>query len=342
MKAVKRLIALFLICLTLAAPLRAHAAGGLSLKADQKSCSPYLLELTLRFQNDTRRSYGFGAEFRLEKYINGQWQALPNDYAYPATGYYLAPKSGMKHTLTLTDAAGVYGGRVPIGEGRYRVVWLLDDEQTDETVNLAAEFLVADTFRYAKEPVNLRTGPGTQYEVARELNLGECVSYIRKSGKWTLVNAGGQTGYVYGKYLSEDERDCYYNHAAVKLLGAKRAQVIGVYSGKASTWYLDTSAGRGSVLFDSDTLAFVRLKKPYKNLSMVIAVYPDDASAQKKFDEIAAEGARIPDALYSYFLCGRSIIRWSTGGLADGSRREQDFSDAFVEKLKALCSAFTS
>ena len=40
-------------------------------------------------------------------------------------------------------------------------------------------------YRYATEPVNMRTGPGTQYDVIRELQTGEQVEYqaFRQMGK---------------------------------------------------------------------------------------------------------------------------------------------------------------
>lgn len=35
-------------------------------------------------------------------------------------------------------------------------------------------------YRYATEPVNMRTGPGTQYDVIRELQTGEQVEYLKQ------------------------------------------------------------------------------------------------------------------------------------------------------------------
>ena len=42
-------------------------------------------------------------------------------------------------------------------------------------------------YRYATEHVNMRTGPGTQYDVIRELQTGEQVEYLKRSGKWAKV-----------------------------------------------------------------------------------------------------------------------------------------------------------
>lgn len=63
---------------------------------------------------------------------------------------------------------------------------------------LAAE----NDYRYATEPVNMRTGPGTQYDVIRELQTGEQVEYLKRSGKWAKVKSGDTEGYVFAKYLT--------------------------------------------------------------------------------------------------------------------------------------------
>ncbi|MEN6472155.1 MAG: SH3 domain-containing protein, partial [Clostridiaceae bacterium] len=208
MNTARKAAAVFLACLTLLLPLSAYAESdavlkksafesvntvpGLTLTTDQKSYSPYSLVLTERFQNKTRRDYDYGVQYYLEKYVDGQWYTFadPDYVAYPALGYYLAAKGSMEHALTITDSSGFHRYYGQIEPGTYRIVEQLRDEQTNEKVYLAAEFLVEDTFRYAKEPVNLRTGPSAKHAVLRELTLGERVSYIGKSGKWTLVRAG--------------------------------------------------------------------------------------------------------------------------------------------------------
>ena len=55
-------------------------------------------------------------------------------------------------------------------------------------------------YRYATEPVNMRTGPGTQYDVIRELQTDEQVEYLKRSGKWAKVKSGDTEGYVFAKY----------------------------------------------------------------------------------------------------------------------------------------------
>jgi uncharacterized protein YgiM (DUF1202 family) len=66
--------------------------------------------------------------------------------------------------------------------------------------------LAADNdYRYATEPVNMRTGPGTQYNVIRELQTGEQVEYLNRSGKWAKVKSGDTEGYVFAKYLTREK-----------------------------------------------------------------------------------------------------------------------------------------
>lgn len=60
-------------------------------------------------------------------------------------------------------------------------------------------------YRYATEPVNMRTGPGTQYDVIRELQTDEQVEYLKRSGKWAKVKSGDTEGYVFAKYLTREK-----------------------------------------------------------------------------------------------------------------------------------------
>ena len=60
-------------------------------------------------------------------------------------------------------------------------------------------------YRYATEPVNMRTGPGTQYDVIRELQTGEQVEYLTRAGKWAKVKSGDTEGYVFAKYLTREK-----------------------------------------------------------------------------------------------------------------------------------------
>lgn len=320
-----------------------NAVKKLTLTADKTGYSRYFLALKLRFRNRTRRDFDFGEAYTLEKKIDGLWYTLDrgDDIAFPAIGYYLAAGASLNKTCVVSDENGLYYDFGALEPGRYRVVWRLLDAQTGEACHVAAEFSIEkDSFLYASEPVNFRTGPGTGYPVLRELSLGERVCRIRPSGKWTMVRANGQTGYVYGKYLCREEATAYDYHPAVKLLGSGTVRSIKVYPGTPPD-YWNTQTGKGEIRFDSEKLVFITLKKAYSGLGMTIAVYPDEASAKAKFAQIAQEQVYTPDTAYSYFRNDNYIVRWSRGELMELSRRAEAFSSRMEEKLKEFCQDYT-
>lgn len=56
---------------------------------------------------------------------------------------------------------------------------------------------------YTTEPVNMRKGPSTEYDVIRELPKGARVEKTRGIGSnWTQVFYGDEIGYVFSKYLT--------------------------------------------------------------------------------------------------------------------------------------------
>ena len=91
-------------------------------------------------------------------------------------------------------------------------------------------------YRYATEPVNMRTGPGTQYDVIRELQTDEQVEYLKRSGKWAKVKSGDTEGYVFAKYLTREKPI-----AAGTVLTAKSAVNVRSEASTASTklWKLN-------------------------------------------------------------------------------------------------------
>jgi len=71
--------------------------------------------------------------------------------------------------------------------------------------------LCATAFAYSKgdvlectgNDVNVRKGPSTSYGKLGQLDKGDKVTFISKSGSWSKVEYNGQTAYVYSKYLKE-------------------------------------------------------------------------------------------------------------------------------------------
>lgn len=49
--------------------------------------------------------------------------------------------------------------------------------------------------------VNFRTGPSTKYKVIRYLKRGTSVNHLGRSGKWSKIKVGNNTGYVSSSYL---------------------------------------------------------------------------------------------------------------------------------------------
>lgn len=59
--------------------------------------------------------------------------------------------------------------------------------------------------RYASSPVNVRSGPGTGFDVVTTLAVGKAVSVtdVVVDGTWQQVKVGKRTGFISAKYLSE-------------------------------------------------------------------------------------------------------------------------------------------
>ena len=80
------------------------------------------------------------------------------------------------------------------------------------------ENITASAYYYATTGLNVRKGPSTSYKIVDELEKGERVAYLDKSGNWYKVRtARGVVGYCYKSYLasapvkpSKPEGVCYY------------------------------------------------------------------------------------------------------------------------------------
>lgn len=55
---------------------------------------------------------------------------------------------------------------------------------------------------YATEGVNLRGGPGTNYDRIKLVNIGTQVKAAAKDGDWTFVSVDGKFGWMKSEYLS--------------------------------------------------------------------------------------------------------------------------------------------
>lgn len=62
-------------------------------------------------------------------------------------------------------------------------------------------------YLFATDNLNVRSGPGMDYEIIKVIPVGEKVQIIRRDGDWVNVTYREQTGYSHGDYLSEQLGD---------------------------------------------------------------------------------------------------------------------------------------
>lgn len=228
-----------LLCLMLAAILMllampAMAAGTSSVVMPERGLEMTLsasvvtnvnstLQITLT-NKSVRTTYSFGSTFSIEMAKDGKWVNM-SGYGgyYPSWGYSVAPGKSVTLNLSLADQGLVSGTY-------YRLCKSVYDERCKVSEMVYAEFCYNETssslngwttngntiatrpgtsydytaasYRYATEPVNVRTGPGTKYKKIGELATGEQVRLIGTSGKWSEVVYRGQVAYVFTKYLT--------------------------------------------------------------------------------------------------------------------------------------------
>lgn len=58
---------------------------------------------------------------------------------------------------------------------------------------------------YCASPVNVRAGAGNQEKVLGSLVTGEKVEKLGEERNWIKIRFEGQDGWVYGKYMTEEE-----------------------------------------------------------------------------------------------------------------------------------------
>lgn len=130
-------------------------------------------------------------------------------YFYISSPVYLRKGAGTEYSVSRELAAGekvTFLGAVDEWAlirtangitGYVRLTYLSEKAESSVDVPMA-------DYLYTTEPVNLRTGPGTNYSLIRELAAGEKVLYNGESGRWTMVKTtSGEVGYVSSAYLSE-------------------------------------------------------------------------------------------------------------------------------------------
>lgn len=85
--------------------------------------------------------------------------------------------------------------------GRGEVVSSKELDSNDEP---DAEVISAsEIFMYTTDHLNMRTGPGTDYEIITTIQAGEGVQVLENLEGWVKVEYENQTGYCSFKYLKE-------------------------------------------------------------------------------------------------------------------------------------------
>ncbi len=78
---------------------------------------------------------------------------------------------------------------------------------TTDVPTSTEEVVAASGTVYVTDGVNLRTGPGTDYDIVTAVPAGTALTRTGTTGEWTEVSYDGQTVYVYNAYISTDSTD---------------------------------------------------------------------------------------------------------------------------------------
>lgn len=72
------------------------------------------------------------------------------------------------------------------------------EEETDEESD---ESVIEEERQISADLLNIRTGPGPDYDVAETLILGDVVQVIDDGSEWVEISYQGNTGYANSEYL---------------------------------------------------------------------------------------------------------------------------------------------
>jgi uncharacterized protein YgiM (DUF1202 family) len=101
----------------------------------------------------------------------------------------------------------------------------------DTSVSSSASFSVTDmddTAATVISAVHMRSGPDTSYTSQRVLSTGASVTITGSSGKWYRVSYNGETGYVFGTYLSTSTGSSGTSTSEGERLVAEAKKYLGV------------------------------------------------------------------------------------------------------------------
>ncbi|MCC8356431.1 MAG: SH3 domain-containing protein [Oscillospiraceae bacterium] len=119
-------------------------------------------------------------------------------------------------------------------------------ESTTTDVPTSTEDVVsASGTVYTTAGINLRSGPGTSYDIVASALAGTALTRTGTTGDWTQVSYGGQTAYVYNEYISTDSTDASLSSQSGTLTIISEANVR---SGPGTTYEVLGVAAVGDTL----------------------------------------------------------------------------------------------
>lgn len=140
----------------------------------------------------------------------------------PGTSYDVVATATAGTVLTRTGTTGSWSQIEYNGQTVYAYSSYLSTDSTSVTENSTTETETSSTTDvptsteevvaasgtvYVTDGVNLRTGPGTNYDIVAAVPAGTALTRTGTTGGWTEVSYSGQTVYVYNDYISTDSTD---------------------------------------------------------------------------------------------------------------------------------------
>lgn len=114
------------------------------------------------------------------------------------TGYMSGDYLSLSPALRELTAQAAPAGEAPVEEA-------LPEDGGEQELQPAAEGLCA--LINVSSVLNVRSGPGTDYDKVGSLYCGEIVTVLSQEGEWSQVGSGSVTGYVSNEYLTFGTRE---------------------------------------------------------------------------------------------------------------------------------------
>jgi uncharacterized protein YraI len=185
------------------------------------------------------------------------------------------------------------------------------------------------TVYYAKEPVNVRSSPGTGGSITGVLATAEAVTYLKKAGRWFLVEYNGAQGYVYGKYLTKDRKDCFLSYPVAVAIAKKNIIDISYTFAPDSPEDVNTNIGPSL-----EIVCNVRMRS--RNNSLLVTVHHyDSAKTAQQAGTVIDKTAIHPGWIRTFFLKDDTIVCCDLKGMKF-TKSEMQLFEGIKNALQAL------